>query len=775
MIVIARLGVALYWAAICAISGAMLIAFWPGLPAATSLDNSWIVGMNEAMRLGLDIGTQFVFTFGPYASVYTQEWSAATDALMLFGGTVLAACHALLFGLLGAQRGRIAMLVLAATFMVVLRQKDALLFVYPLAFALHVASTYLDLGAGRVSPWHRHPALFGLLLLPFGLLPLIKGSALVAVAAIGSLCMVALIVARQPRRALLLAVVPPAACIAFWLIAGQPLRTLPGYFVNMVPIITGYTDAMSARGPTAEIGVFALGVAGVLLAVALAGGASRWTRLFLLTAFALHLFLAFKAGFVRHDGHVLMAGAALGMAAMLTLPLRSPAAPLAVALGLLAWTCFDANHARTSTETLVKRAVNPFLGIAGGLAIRSDGRLLAMAEQRRIALAAECPLPKLDGRVDIYSYRQACLIVSGNQWSPRPVFQSYSAYTPRLAQMNADHLRGDRAPDHVLFRVEPIDGRLPALEDGPSWPALLQRYAPRALDDDLLHLERRPQAQERLPVYDATRTLAVDERFDLSPHEDLLLATIDLPRSLLGRLASIVFKPTPPRIELTLADGSLRDYRLVPGMSAAGFLLSPHVSSTREFLQVQEGSAEAAPARVRSLRIRVDRAGRWLWSDTYELRLAPLKIAHSDTSLSRRAVAPALRDAPLGGRIDSTLVCDGSIDRINGLSPAPSSVRTSATIHLDGWTAVAHREGRLADQVLVAVTAADGKVRYFPTRVKARPDVSDHFKQPGLLNSGFEASIDIGALGPQLRLQLALVSQGRLIHCEPVRTVNVIR
>jgi len=763
------------WLATAAVFTVLLVPFRPGLPAATALDHSWIIGLNEAMRLGLDFGTEVVFTFGPYASVYTQEWSSSTDGLMLFGAGVLALGYATLFGILGAQRGRLLVIALALAVLLVLRQKDAMLFLYPLAFAIYLSAAFLSSDTARAAAWHRHPALFGVMLLPFGLLPLVKGSALLGVGSIGVLGLAALLAGGHRRHALLLAVVPVMACVGFWLVAGQPLASLPVFFINLLPIITGFTDAMSGFGPWREIAVFLLAALGILAAAALSGGESRRVRAFLVLAFALHLFLAFKAGFVRHDGHALMAGAALGMAGLLTLLLRSPLAPLAVVLGLSAWAYLDANHRNSSTQGLLGRAVEAFAAVPGGWAIRADGSIGRLAEQQRGWLAAECPLDRLEGSVDIYSYRQACLIVSGNRWSPRPVFQSYSAYTPRLAELNAAHLQGPRAPDHVLFRVEPIDDRLPALEDGPSWPALLQQYAPRKLDDDLVYLKRRPGVEEPRPQYGETRAVAVGEPVEVPPHDRLLMAQIELSRTLLGRLLSIAFKPTAPRIELVLAGGATLDYRLVPGMSAAGFLLSPHVGSTQEFVLVQEGSAAMAINRVRSLRVRVDNAGRWLWSGHARVRFAELAVAPSGTAIARMTMQPALAAAPFAGRVSQSRVCDGSIDRLNGLGPVPLALQTAPMLRLEGWTAVAHGEGRLAERVLLAVTGSDGKVTYFPTRVTQRPDVRDHFGQPGLLNSGFAATIDVGNLGPEIGLQLAHVSDGRLIHCEPVRKLRVVQ
>ena len=70
------------------------------------------------------------------------------------------------------------------------------------------------------------------------------------------------------------------------------------------------------------------------------------------------------------------------------------------------------------------------------------------------------------------------LIASGSPWSPRPTIQSYVAYSEQLARINRDHLLGIRAPRNLAFKVEPLDDRMPALEDGASWSVILRNYRP---------------------------------------------------------------------------------------------------------------------------------------------------------------------------------------------------------------------------------------------------------------------------------------------------------
>src|SRR5207244_12767837 len=100
----------------------------------------------------------------------------------------------------------------------------------------------------------------------------------------------------------------------------------------------------------------------------------------------------------------------------------------------------------------------------------------SVLDQQNTAIRAQLPLPFVEGSVDMYEYELSTIFAHGLRWAPRPVFQSYSAYGSRLDELNVAHLKGRNAPQHVFLEVQPIDARLPALEDAGSWPLLLNRY-----------------------------------------------------------------------------------------------------------------------------------------------------------------------------------------------------------------------------------------------------------------------------------------------------------
>jgi hypothetical protein len=49
----------------------LLVPINPSMPTG-GLDPSWVLGLNESLTQGYKFGTDIVFTFGPFSSIYTQ-------------------------------------------------------------------------------------------------------------------------------------------------------------------------------------------------------------------------------------------------------------------------------------------------------------------------------------------------------------------------------------------------------------------------------------------------------------------------------------------------------------------------------------------------------------------------------------------------------------------------------------------------------------------------------------------------------------------------------
>jgi len=112
--------------------------------------------------------------------------------------------------------------------------------------------------------------------------------------------------------------------------------------------------------------------------------------------------------------------------------------------------------------------------------------------------------------------------------------------------------------------------------------------------------------------------------------------------------------------------------------------------------------------------------------------------------------------------------CDGSIDVLNGIFPAPEKITTSGSLTVDGWMAFSAKDGIAADDIFVTLKNSEGVTNYFNTQSKPRKDVNDGYKQPLMTDVGFIASINIKNFNGDYILGLAMGYKGILTQSDKI-------
>jgi hypothetical protein len=753
--------------------------FAPWFPAP-GLDESWIFALNQALAQGLVFGKDVVFTFGPYGSVYTEMYHPAVYRLSLLAGLYLAACHAaLMLVLMRGTRLRwpLAACVLLAVFPTV---RDPLLLTYPLLLALLVyrvtlpdsEGRNLDLGRGAIA-W------FVFLSMPLGMLPLVKGSLMPLCAVTVLLCWLMLLRSGRKWLAWALFLTPLPACVLFWQMAGQPVTALPDYVMTILQIIAGYTEAMASPGNTAVVVGYLVMAVCVLFVAGTVRGISVRSRAFLVLSLGVFLFLAFKAGFVRYDiGHAKTAVLCMIWAALLLhFCLYHRYLNILLLACVLGGTAFDYAYVGTTAGGAANAWLSTYYGAGKGIAnlVLQRDTLTAEFDASLRRIADEFRVPPLQGTADLYSYEQTYLLASQNRWAPRPVLQSYSAYTPALADLDRGHLEDAGAPDNIIFKVEPIDRRFPSLEDGASWPVLLSLYAPAAIDHGFVFLKRLNPAvapSAMVPISDGMRTLG--EAIVLPPHATPLYAVIEVRPTLAGRVLALLYKPLPLEIEVETVNGVRRSFSAISGMIAAGFVLSPLVTDTQDFTLLFGPASYSRDRLLRSVRVSAAGGTSPFWVSSYNLKLSRFEPHQTAAAVSMIDFDRAVDPVP--GRQDNeqTLQCDAAIDSLNGRPMESGVLSVSGVLTADGWAAVSAKEGVVPDSVFVTLTNERGVKTYLHTRRTKRPDLQLHFQHSSMLDSGYHLYADVAGLAGRYQAGLAFAYRGKVISCAQFNAPVVI-
>ncbi len=633
---------AILWLASLITTIAIFVPFSPKMPAA-GLDQSWIFGMNQAVAQGLSFGKEIIFSYGPYSSIHTKTYHPSTDFMMVSGSLYLALAYwAYLFLLMGnVQWLTIISLnaVLAGVvntggdFYISLYSRDALLFSLPLLAGLAIFKIQTAPDGG----WLKNktaPFLIALLISPLGFLPLVKCSIMILCSAVALLCSALFFANGHRLLATLCLLSPMASMLFFWVASGQSAADLPGYFVNTTPIVSGFSEAMALDGNIYEVVLYLLASAFLLLAISLQTQATGAAKIFLFLIYFFCLFLSFKAGFVRHDDHALISGISILIAALL-LPfiINAQIVVPASVFALIAWFYIDSYHINTSTAGITENVRSTYAPMWRGIKNRViDKNWPRLEFDAAINTIKEKTIfPVLPGTTDIYSYNQAYLIASENTWSPRPIFQSYSAYTPELAGINRKHLLSHQAPDNIIFRVERIDGRIPSIADGASWPILMLNYRPTQLEGNFLFLQKKgPIGEIGDPLELISEKHTFGETVNLPESGQPLFVRIGIKPTLLGRIASMLFKPSQLQITLALRNGLKKQFRIIADMAKSGLVLSPLIENTAEFgmLYGKEGLLDGKL--VKSMSIAPRDGKTLLWHNEYSVSFSQISYPLKD-------------------------------------------------------------------------------------------------------------------------------------------------
>lgn len=595
-----------------ALTALFLVPWSPDMPVAGL--ESWRSAVNEAVARHLVFGRDLIWTYGPLGAVATGVYHPDTDALMLIGSLLLTIALSVGFAMLVWPR-RIYLLPLLPIVVASIWGYEVVIMVLPFLLLLIVFRLSVPPESHRyVRPRGTSLLCVAVLSCAVGILSLIKGPMLALAAVEGGLAILMALVARQRALALVILFFAISSLYVGWLAAQQPLAALPRFFWAQEEIAVGYSQAMSLHGPFPQL--LFLGIPAIFLTAMFYICITRKEKLagwLVFVGFAFYLFVSFKEGFVRQDAHVNFAGDAFLLVALFLGALLEPLPAIALAIvACLGWVAIESSVGNFGAATIVARIENRARNAVNGIILRvsSPDRLLAEFGQANAAIRAASPFPRVRGTVDLYPTNLSLLFADGMKWNGRPIMQSYSAYTPALAEANAAHLRGNDAPENIFFGVEATDGRLPALEDGVSWPLLLNNYSIVGFRGNYLQMLR--AARPTPMLFDrptAAATARVGEWVNVPWSGELVWARIEMRPTIAGRLVLATFKLPRVSIELKLADGRTVRHRYIPEMGRAGFLLSPYVGSTVDF--VMAASGEDSGQYVRQLRLETPAVGLW--------------------------------------------------------------------------------------------------------------------------------------------------------------------
>jgi len=227
---------------------------------------------------------------------------------------------------------------------------------------------------------------------------------------------------------------------------------------------------------------------------------------------------------------------------------------------------------------------------ADGAAARIDS---CNAQTERTISTGRLPeevLSRVDGKkVDVYPWEFTYIPANGLKWTPRPVPQSYAAYTPWLDSVNATHFSSARAPDFVLLHgvddaqggnLGSLDYRYMFNDEPTAFIAMLRHYRWDRVGERVL-LERTDSA-----LLGSSTVIGSDVsrwgQWIQVPEADgaILRARLHWQVTLFRAVKDLVYKDEAYTVHYLFTDGSVRRYRVVPTLAKLGVWVNPFMCRT---------------------------------------------------------------------------------------------------------------------------------------------------------------------------------------------------
>lgn len=599
---------------------------FPNLHPA-GMDESWNAVLAYGFEKGWSFGKDLIFTYGPWGWLENPEITLGTLWLkvlweVLFNGLLVA-----------------VLITTACSFSKVSRWTfltSSLFFlrVFP-DTAIYLLTAILLIGCCLNQRIGSLLSYLAIIVLAF-LAEMKVTLGIIIIAGFGVIFIV-FILKKNNRIAAIYSGIFVASCAFFWKLAGQNWGDIPAFLLASKEISRGYQNAMalSPLNGILLLGITVIGVNIITLLYSLFFQRVYSERVGAVFILLIVYTLIWKHSFTRADGHVLALFSIAPMLSiysveLLKLPVRWRSLYVCtIIISIVAIFMVNPGNIFCSINFLSEHKKPQFRDFFRSLREAKEGRLPFDSNLQELHNALG------DSTVDVISYEQGDAINAGLNYRCRPVPQSYSAYTPLLLKKNADFYRSLSSPDAVLFKLQTIDARVPMLDDSLVLKELLLNYRySREVGGFALFTKIKPKAflaSEKPIVVDFNKEVHLWEDIPLPISSGAIWIKINARLSWIGRIRSMFFQTPNLCIAVKDTEGTEDHFRVVPEMAKTGFLLSPWITSTKEFVTYsQTGTGRTVQSiRIQPLNLGEDR----LWKSLEIVLLDSKKFLSAEKKL----------------------------------------------------------------------------------------------------------------------------------------------
>jgi hypothetical protein len=201
--------------------------------------------------------------------------------------------------------------------------------------------------------------------------------------------------------------------------------------------------------------------------------------------------------------------------------------------------------------------------------------------------------------VDILPWEQTFLIYNNLNYCPRPVFQTYQAYTPTLDGLNSSFYNSVKSPQYLLFSNHSTDTRNPFWEETKTKLSICENYAlidsmtcdtsiyrefyTAETPPKILLLKRGEKKSKKLSLVKTEKFNLPDNAvIDIPLDDKIILLKLNIAQSLVGKIRGALFQPAVMEARLLINNVWTKKYRVSPSLFGEGVIINKAVFNTSD-------------------------------------------------------------------------------------------------------------------------------------------------------------------------------------------------
>jgi hypothetical protein len=212
------------------------------------------------------------------------------------------------------------------------------------------------------------------------------------------------------------------------------------------------------------------------------------------------------------------------------------------------------------------------------------------------------PQPFLDkikkSTTDILPWEQTFILYNELNYKPRPVFQTYQAYSFYLDSLNSQFYESKLSPEFLLFSNHTIDTRNPFWEETYTKLAILKNYS--IIDSakfskdkfpsfytaedpaEILLLKRNPNKKKIELINSQKIKFNSEYTIDLLPTNNIVIMNFDFKSSLQGSIRSLIFQSALVEASVLVDGVWSRKFRVFPSIFKHGVIINKSILNTND-------------------------------------------------------------------------------------------------------------------------------------------------------------------------------------------------